>query len=384
MNQHRKAQLVLLVVLTLLLAATGPAHAMRYLITPAITLQETYDDNIFFVDDDDFEHYIGPTITLDAQSEKGNLALSAGWHIYEYSSYNEFDRVNQSYGLNSSYSITEKATVRLGAGYTLDKRFDIDLEELALLVEPERRRRFQVSPGVSYQINPNNDVSLGYRFEALEYDGFTSDSTYHELTGGWGRRMTERTTFWLNVLGSMYTYDNPAGDFSYMEGSVNAGIVYQLTEKDSANLYAGAGRIRYEDDVTGDSDYETRFIASAEMIRRLERWTLSGSYQRDLAPEPDGDSVLRDRLRFRASYAITERLSGRLTAYYVHTKVIDFFGDDEERDLYRITPTLDYRLWENALVGLGYTFSRLDRENQDTEDRNRVYLSFSYGLPIEY
>jgi hypothetical protein len=385
MNQHRKAPLVLIIVLTLLLAASCPAYALRYLLTPAITLQGTYDDNVFFVDDDDFEYYIGPTITLDTQSEKGNLALSAGWHIYEYSSYNEFDRINHSYSLSGSYGMTEKLKFDLGAAFNRDKTFDVELEELALLIDPERRNTYSVRPGLVYSINPKNDVRLAYLFREVDYGGDSRDNTRHELTVGWGHHLTERTTVDLTGIGSTHKYDSAnGGDITYEEASLYGGISYQLTERDTARFYAGVGRVRYENDETDETDRVTRFLASVEMLRRYERWTLSGSYLRDIAPEPDGDSVTRDRLRARVRYLFTERLSGTLIAYYVHTETNDFLTGERSIDLYRITPTLDYRLWENALVGLGYTFSRLDRENRDTEDRNRVYLSFSYELPIEY
>jgi hypothetical protein len=161
---------IALLILPMLIIVAGPAHAQRYLLTPAITLQGTYDDNVFFVEDDDFEYYLGPSLTLDAQTERSSLNLLAALHIYRYGSYDEFDRVNQSYLLSGSHRMTEQLTFTLGAGYQRDKTFDVALEELALVVEPEDRNIYSIAPGFAYEINPRTELSLTYQFEAVDYD----------------------------------------------------------------------------------------------------------------------------------------------------------------------------------------------------------------------
>jgi hypothetical protein len=377
---------IALLILPMLIIVAGPAHAQRYLLTPAITLQGTYDDNVFFVEDNDFEYYLGPSLTLDAQTERSSLNLLAALHIYRYGSYDEFDRVNQSYLLSGSHRMTEQLTFTLGAGYQRDKTFDVALEELALLrVDPVDRNIYSIAPGFAYEINPRTEASLGYRLEIVDYDEDLQhiDNILHVLSLGVSRLITERTSLSLTGVGSIHTYDAPEGDRTHQEAALFAGISYLVTETVTANLNAGIGRVRFEDDADGRSDNETRFLASGELERRLERLTLSGSYQRDITTDPQGDSLTRDRLRARVRYAFSERLNGSFVAMYVHTETNEFLTGRQTRELYRVTPSLVYLLGEQSRLELGWTYSHLDRE-EDSRDRNRVYLSVTFEFPREY
>jgi hypothetical protein len=383
MNRTR----ILLIILPLLLAIPVHSQAQRYLLTPSITLQETYDDNVFFVEDDDFEHYIGPGLRYEIQTEKSSLALQANLHIYKYNSYDEFDRVNQSYLLAGSHGLSETITLNLEGGFRRDRSFDVELDEFALLTEADDRNIYTIAPGLVYQLTPRNEVSAGYRFEAMDYDKNRNgdDNILHELTLGWARLLSERTRLQLTGVGSQHTYESPPGDRVNQEAALFAGIQYLLSETVTARLNAGIGRARLEDKATDDTDRVTRFLANAELFRKLERWTLSGSYQRDITPDLDGESVTRDRLRARVGYALSERLTGIVDASYVHAESNNLIGQDRERDLYRISPRLRYLVGENSQLELGYTYSHLENRVTDvSEDRNRVYLSFNYGYPIEF
>jgi predicted porin len=382
MNRTR----IVLILLALLLAVPVNSHALRYLLTPSITLQETYDDNVYYEDNDDFEHYIGPVLRFEILSEKSSLNLEAGWHIYEYGSSDEFDRINHSYLVNGSYGMSENLTLNLGGGFRKDRTFDVELENLARLTIPEDRYVYTITPGFSYLVTPRNELSMAYLFETTDYDrDRNDDNTLHQLTVGWAHLLTERTSLLLTGVGSRHVYESRPGDRIHEEASLFTGIRYQLTETMTARLNAGIGQARLENEATDETDHVTRFLANAELLRKLERWTLSGSYQRDITPDLDGTSVTRDRLRASVGYAITERFTGALVGYYVHAESNDFAGRERDSNLYRISPRLGYQVGENSRLELGYMYSHFEnRVTDDSDDRNRVYLSFSYAYPIEY
>jgi hypothetical protein len=67
----------------------------------------------------------------------------------------------------------------------------------------------------------------------------------------------------------------------------------------------------------------------------------------------------------------------------VHTETNEFLTGRQTRELYRVTPSLVYLLGEQSRLELGWTYSHLDRE-EDSRDRNRVYLSVTFEFPREY
>ena len=66
-------------------------------VTPALKLQETYDDNLFLENVDDFEHRIAGSLELKARSERAEFTTKGLWDVSEYQRYDELDTVDQLY-----------------------------------------------------------------------------------------------------------------------------------------------------------------------------------------------------------------------------------------------------------------------------------------------
>ncbi|MFW6323696.1 MAG: hypothetical protein ACOC0U_01405, partial [Desulfovibrionales bacterium] len=328
---------------------------------------------------------INPELQYEVSTARSSLGLNANWAIFEYSDLHEFDRINHAYSLDAQTEATERLTLGLEAGFRNDETIDVELEDFARLVQTNERYVYTVSPSAEFQLTPRNEVALRYSFQQMEFDDddLNDDNTLHEISLSWDYLLNERTSLSLTGVGSTHTFDDQDGDVDHDEIAAFAGIRYFISEILTLNVNAGAGRTRIDDDATGDTDYVTRYLAKSELIWEQERWNILGSYQRDITPDLDGESVTRDRLSALLRYYFSERFYGSLGGYYVHT---DQNEDDvdSKSDLYRVSPRLGYQLTERAVLEAAYTYSRLDEENDDEEDRNQVSLSFNYNFPIEF
>ena len=55
------------------------ASASEHVITPSVKVGETYDDNVFLQDVDDFEHLISPGVRLDSRTDRTELEATCTW-----------------------------------------------------------------------------------------------------------------------------------------------------------------------------------------------------------------------------------------------------------------------------------------------------------------
>jgi uncharacterized protein (PEP-CTERM system associated) len=147
-----------------------PTRATEYIITPSITLCETYDDNVYFRDIDDFEHPISPALKMDAKTKTGEWQAECAWDIVKYQRHDELDSVDQAYGLSASTAASPLLQLNIAGRYTRDYTFASTLEESGLVAERSERNTITVQPRAAIIMTPRNTLEFSYQFNRTEYD----------------------------------------------------------------------------------------------------------------------------------------------------------------------------------------------------------------------
>lgn len=371
--------------LSLLFFAVVDASGVEYVVTPSINLQETYDDNVYFRNVDDFEHLISPGLVLEARTEKGELKTSGTWDISEYHRHDELDSVDQTYRLSASLMPTDLCRLDFSGEYIDDYTFVSALEESGLVADRSRRKRATVEPGVVMVLDPRNSLGVSYDFVKTQFDleGY-SDYRVQGLTLIWAHDlMNERTSIICSVSGNQVDYDQTDGDTKQQTFIGLVGVDHQFSEAFQVALQAGA---RYTESeftsgvLTVDDD-DTGFVVDGTLGWRLERFTLSANVNRDFRPSIYGENTTRDRVRASLGYRFTEKSRASLSTAYYRNET-DGVLDEEKRRTYSVRPLVSYRFTENIDLQLGYRYTWTENEITDnSEERNRIFVKLSMTWP---
>jgi hypothetical protein len=108
-------------------------------------------------------------------------------------------------------------------------------------------------------------------------------------------------------------------------------------------------------------------------------------YGRDLSYSSDGDPRNRDHVYAGTTARLSERLTAALRGDFYRTQSEDSKGEGDT-SVYRVTPTLHYRLTRRQGLTLGYSYAQSkdeDRSDDQTAYRNRIWVMWKGTFPTE-
>lgn len=392
-----------------------PVRAAEYVITPSVKVRETYDDNVYFRNVDDFEHLISPALKLDVRTDRARWQATCAWDITEYQDRDELDSVDQTYRLSATVSPSTLLQLNISGHYVDDYTFDSTLEESGILAERSRRSSSTVQTGAAFILDHRNTLEFSYEFNKILYEleSYT-DYVVYGLNLMWFHNLTnERTRIIYMLSGSKtdfegnedYYFEEDDGNFAQKEADVRqqtyrilAGMDHQLTETLRVSVKAGAHYTESEFpsfqaiaynvesgtsitiyDIKKKSD--TGFILDGALTWHLELITLSASVNRDVTPSIYGENIIRDRISAALRYRLSEKLWCNLNTAYLHSET-ESFTQEQEYQTYSIQSALSYRFTEDINLELGYAYTRTKNEITDqSEDRNRFFVQLSTAWP---
>ena len=394
-----------------------PVRAAEYVITPSVKVRETYDDNVYFRNVDDFEHLISPALKLDVRTDRARWQATCAWDITEYQDHDELDSVDQTYRLSATVSPSTLLQLNISGHYVDDYTFDSTLEESGILAERSRRSSSTVQPGAAFILDHRNTLEFSCEFNKTRYELESyPDYVVHGLNLMWFHDLTnERTRIIYMLSGNKtvfegnedYYFEGDDGNFAQKKADVRqrtyrvlAGMDHQLTETLRVSVKAGAHytesefpsfqRVEYDVESGINKQYyiydiekksDTGFILDGALTWHLELITLSASVNRDVTPSIYGENITRDRVSAALKYRLSEKLRCSLNTAYLHSET-ESFTQEQEYQTYWIRPALIYRFTENINLELGYAYTRTKNEITDqSEDRNRIFVQLSTAWP---
>ena len=370
----------------LTLLAFMDARAAEYTVTPSVSLRETYDDNIFFRDVDDFEHLISSGLGFGIRTETSEIQASGTWDISEYQRHNELDTVDQTYGLSAGLTPGPLWRFDFMGEFRDDYTFVSALEESGVLAESSRRKRVQLQPSATMVVDSRNRVELSYDFTKVQYR-LESYPDYRVQGASlvWQHDLiNERTTVLCSLGGNYVDFEASGGDVKQQTYRVLAGIDHKFTETLQLTFMVGPRFTESEfprGGATVDDD-KTGAIVDATLDWRLERLHFSANANRDITQSIYGENMTRDRLRLGLMYQFTEKFRSNLSTAYYESET-DGFIDDEKRQTCSVRPSVAYRLTKDLDLRVGYAYTWTENKlTDDSEEQNRVFAELSLRWPI--
>lgn len=406
-----------------LASAPSPSGADPLRLTLKASVEERYNDNIFWDLDDETEDFVttlSPEATLGYQTGRSGVTLKGRADIYYYEDNSELDDTDQHYSGKLTHQWTPRFFTTIDGSYRDDNRPDRDLDETGLLFDSDRRKKWEGGLINQYQVDELSSLGLSYSYQNERYDEedrFDLDGHFWGLS--YSRNLSgylARTTATIRLQGGLYAYtqdyavEEPflfgtitnAVDYEQaienyaltlgashtvtekLQLSLDAGTRYTVSEMTTslATIYSWGGRI---DSSEEETDRSWGFVGTLEAIYTGETTRLSLLASHDLVPA-SGRNGLTERTKILLSLnkrlGETFRVYGSAGAFRNRSDRSGATSDIEEYSLH-CTVGLKYAFHDNWRIGGAYRFNWLESREDDREyHRNIVSLVVDYNWPF--
>ena len=157
----------------LFLSTSLPAAAQSLGMTPSLTLNGGYNDNILFNSTETIDAYytsVRPEINLGLASDRYDLGLDTYAEIFRYPEEKDLDYESYRYEMDGRYRLSQRLNISGDFGYIKDTTLDSELEETGRVVEREDRKRYQGDGTLSYGLNEVSEIDMEYQYRSTEYE----------------------------------------------------------------------------------------------------------------------------------------------------------------------------------------------------------------------
>jgi len=374
------------IILVFFVTPFSAALAADVTLTPSLNLRGEYNDNIDFSRTNKQDDYIGtvsPGLTFGYATDRLDIGARAVVDVVRYMDQTNQDNERQNYGLDASYRISERLSIRANGSYVKDTTLDTELLETGLVERRSDRKHYGGGGGLSFQISEVTDIGIDYNYTKTDYDliGYT-DSDGHSVSLPFHYSFNNR----LDVLTLRPYYRNTDSDENKVDSyGFSLGIAHTFTETFTGNVSAGTRYTETEDN-TGKTDNDWGWAADASLTKSWQTASASLGYSRDLDYTAEGELVEVNRFSLSTSKMLTNKFSIRLAGSLYFTKSTGISRNRDTR-YYTVAPSLNYMITENHSLALGYSYSNEHDKmltNDQDRDRNMVWLTLNFNFPQKW
>lgn len=376
---------VFIILLILVIPFEG-LRAADVTLTPSLSLKGEYDDNIDFSRTNKQDDYIGtvsPGLTFGYATDVLNFGARAAVDVVRYLDQTSKDNERQNYGLDASYLMTERLSIKAKGSYVKDTTLDTELQEIGLVEKRSDREQYGGGGGLSYRISEVSDISLDYNYTKTDYDlSDYTDSKGHSVSLPFNYSFNER----LDRFTLKPYYKNTDSDENKEDSyGLSLGLAHKFTETLKGHINAGS-RYTETKDNTGKTSDDWGWTADAGLEKSWQTASARLGYSRDLSYTAEGETVEVNRFSLDASKMLTSRFSMKLTGslYFTKSKGV---SQNQDTRYYAVTPSLNYMITKNHSLSLAYSYSNeFDKKLTDDRelDRNKVWLTLNFNFPQKW
>ncbi len=399
-----------------------------FVLTPRLTLQEKYNDNIFFSEKgelDDWVTRLGLGLEGLYHSSRQKLVVDGKVEVYEYSEYDQFEDTDQFYRGKWDFRATERWDVNALASYRRDSQPDRDLLETGQILGIDRRERQDYGLGTGFVLTEKLSANLNYSYRQEDWDVPTTfDFRVNNIETAWGYNLGG---WWPNTTGRL-TLGYAVHDYrrNYWRSQSLPGAVSETNTKESIKVQNAVAMLGFSHDIselfyfsldagtrytkTEDSIFQIQYVSTPfgdyslvlnDATYDTEQWNFNGqaelgykglvsevalSASNELQPSSGGrGAVQRMVLKLRGSRRLTEGFSVGLTLgwYRNEEERSQIVSNPEDSETFVVSPFLKYRFNRFISLEAGYEFATKQDRNTDHEwDRHIASLTCRTSYPF--
>lgn len=367
-------------------------------LVPSLTLQEEYNDNIFFTATGEkraFISSISPAVGLSGRSERLDARLTARLDGLLYEGNGSLNSIDQAYSGRLGYRLTEMVQVGMDGRFTRESRPDRSIESTGLVEAIKSSRQFYGISGESVW-SEKTMSSAAYSFERVDYDDREDlDSQSHTATLGLVHQLGFHLPG-LNGRGNLGFNRNLFSTTTVDSFSATIGASYALHELWSATADLGGRYTRSEVRVARLSPQgieneeqttnDTGWLANVALSYRGELSSGNLVFLRNVTVASGfGGAAERTALVLGLNRRLSFELSARISAgYYLNqSEQGEFSNQAIDETTFRINPSLRYEFSPELAVEASYQYTRISYSLSDREaGQNRFLIRCFASLPL--
>ncbi len=385
--------------------------AEQITLIPLVDVTGGYDDNVYYTRTDreaDYVATVKPGFILDYDSELFNIRSRGSVDFLRYLHNSTLNRENYYAYFDGGVNLTERWNLRGNFSFINDTTLDSQLQETGIVTFRTDRKRYDGGGQLSYQLTDVSNTGLGYNHQSTRYGSVM----YENYDYDYGR------LFWDYRFNDGLDLFTVLPYFGYWRSNVstvkNSGLSFGLSHRFSETLtldaFLGARYTQTEriytkptivfDPGTGSFRVQNQELKATDSnwggtanIELKKMWTLSSvtlGYNHDLTYSSsigdDAEPVNVDRIFCSVTYRLTSRFKLGFSGSFYISESASTFGNRDTRYM-ELAPSLDYEITRNYALRLVYNYSRQFNKRLDTDpdqDRNRVWLTFTWRFPMEW
>ena len=387
MLRSKMFQTLLMACSSLLFFSGSVALAAETSLLTSIGLRQEYNDNILNSRSDEIDDFISrvnPALELSYNTEileLSTLAVWSGWLFWDNS---DLNRINQRYGLDGTYRLTERWSVSGLARYVKDSIQDSQLDETGSVdLGLDDRERINAGAGLDYAVSERSTIGSDYNFQKTNYESRSRvDTKTHSVRVFYRHRLKNEkdviTIFPRFIWGDTDNYD------AY-NSTLNFRWEHPFSETLDTSITVGVRNthIDFKDDRSNTNDWGG--LADMWLRKRGELTTGRLGFSNRLQPRTNGEIVNVSRLYTDIDHRLSRRFGvGFGGSVYYSELIEDSPENDDDRWYFVVSPSAFYQLTENHILRLSYSYSQqkaLDRDNDRKTERNRIWLELTFNFP---
>lgn len=393
-------------------------------VTPFISINQQYSDNILFDEDQaeaDWITAIVGGLTLERKTQRLDTSFTGRLKQRWYADNGELDSLDGFASGSVDYRLTERLSLGGTADYSKDSTRDRDTDTTGLRISGDREKYgFSVSSDYLVSEKITAGIEVRYGNTEVEEDDELEENDSFNVTVSFSKDLSEtfkNTTGLLNLSYLRYTADidhqyppylqypgilvstETSQEYTSDTFQVSAGFSRQLTE--ILDIYCLAGASFSQTDENTNS--RTSLTQSGNLIRRTDvtdednTWggvfstgvnykglksSMGLALSRDMRGASGTNGVVqRTSLSGNVRHRLTEELSLNLKASCYLNENERTNRDDTEDLTFNVQPGFRYRFTQTLFLSGYYRYTHLDDRIEDTQTERNL---FSLTLKKEF
>jgi hypothetical protein len=370
----------------LFFSATNVCAAEMKLLT-SVGLKQEYNSNIFYErsdEVDDFISYLMPALKLSYATETLSLRALADWSGWLFWDNSDQNRLNQRYGLDGTYRLTERWSVSGDGRYVFDSTQDSQFDETGTVRRGlSDRQRFNVGAGLDYAVSERTNVGGDYEFQRTEFERDSSvDTSLNTFNVYYTRRLINQK----DVISIFPKFDwGTSDDWDAYNSSLNVRWTHPFSETLDTSILVGIRNTHVDYDDDRDNSTNWGGLADMWLRKRGELTTGRVGFKNDLRTRESGEITNVSRVYADIDHRLSRRFGVGFRGNFYYSELIeDSPENDDDRWYYDVSPSAFYRLTEDHILRLLYTYGKetlLDVDDDDTRERHKIWLQATFNFP---
>ena len=373
-----KSSLFILVVFLMATSYLPPSLAADWEITPQISADTEYNDNILFErkgqELDDVVFYLRPAIEAKYGTKRFTVETTAGLNIESYADFDELNTVDQDYRLSMSYAFSRTFDTRARGYYRKDTTQETELVEEGLRVDRDDREKYGGGFGFTYKFSSVFNVSTDWIHRWSRYDTLYDDRESDEIKFAPTYIVSPKTKLFLDTSYQETEYDRP-GDPSITNYRIRPSIRHDFAK--DWYIIAKAGYRHTEDKTQSPKETTDGFDFLVDYHKNWKRAGIDLIASRDQYSTVDETSVERTRFTVRGTYLWSERFSTGIAGTYRFNRP-DQGSDDY--DYFTVSPSAFYKLTKTVTLKAKVDYSEYNYDENTSRDSDRFRALLTVDL----